>query len=100
MPENSIMDTARILFAMVHDTVSDLEHIALHPEIVTDVQRIKWPHDIRASVEAFHVELFGCGGPCGHKSDCSTHNAPAMPVKPCDCGAVAADGVIVTGGRS
>ncbi len=22
-----------------------------------------------------------------HDSDCSTHNAPAMPVGPCDCGA-------------
>ena len=28
----------------------------------------------------------GCmGGTCKHDSDCAIHNAPALPVGPCDC---------------
>ena len=26
-----------------------------------------------------------CGDPCVHASSCAVHNAPALPVGPCDC---------------
>jgi hypothetical protein len=29
----------------------------------------------------------GANGCCGHASDCAVHNAPALPVGACDCGA-------------
>jgi hypothetical protein len=28
---------------------------------------------------------------CGHTSDCALHNAPAMPLGPCDCGRLAGE---------
>ena len=37
-----------------------------------------------------------CGAPdgCGHKSDCALHNAPALPLGPCSCGAAEAKSVV------
>ena len=29
-----------------------------------------------------HIRETSC---CGHNSDCAVHNAPALPIGPCDC---------------
>lgn len=41
----------------------------------------KWPSDTQVS--ALKLDLIR------HASDCAIHNAPALPVGPCDCGASA-----------
>ena len=34
------------------------------------------------------LEEYACLGEPVHMSDCALHNGPAMPVGPCDCGAI------------
>jgi hypothetical protein len=48
---------------------------------------------LRMALEQFYeggepmIDDHTCGEDCGHKSDCALHNAPALPVGPCSCGA-------------
>lgn len=41
----------------------------------------------RATEAALLDAIEKAGACCGHASDCAVHNAPALPVGPCDCGA-------------
>lgn len=47
-----------------------------------------WEDEPRPDHPEKHCGRTNNGTSCGHSSDCSTHNAPAMKPGPCDCGKV------------
>jgi hypothetical protein len=71
--------------------ICDKDRVATHGHLVQcPIVKAAYPNAM-PDFEAETMRCVGCGcdmcADAPHASDCAVHNAPALPVGPCDCGA-------------